>query len=97
MTDKQHITLTLDTHRIALDVEREEEPFYRKAQELLNEQYTKYQRRLPSASSEQIWMYVALQVGVNIFASTRDKDLEPYLKAIKTLNREIENKLNNIN
>jgi len=94
MSDKQHITLTLDTHRIALDVERNEEPFYRKAQEMLNTEYRKYQRNLPSASTEQLWMYVALRVAVNLFASTRDKDLEPYLRAIKHLNTEIEKKLN---
>jgi len=89
--------LTLDTHRIALDVERDEEPFYRKAQELLNTEYSKYHRNLPSSTSEQIWMYVALHVAVNLFANTREHDLEPYLKAIKTINREIENKLNIIN
>lgn len=93
MNDTQHITLTLDAHRIALDVEREEEPFYRKAAELLNEQYQKYQHRLPSASTEQLWMYVALQVAVNMFASTRDKDLEPYLKKINELNKLLQEKL----
>jgi len=94
MSDKQHITLSLDSHRIGLDVERDNEPFYRKAQELLNTQYQAYQRKLPSATSEQIWMYVALHVAVNLFASTREKDLEPYLKAISHINKEIENKLN---
>ncbi len=94
MSDLQHIVLTLDAHRISLKIEREEEPFYRKAQELLNTEYTKYRTNLPSATTEQLWMYVALRVAVNLFASTRDKDLEPYLRAIKTLNREIENKLN---
>jgi len=95
MSDKQHIILTLDTHRIALDVEREEEPFYRKAQDLLNKEYQKYRTNAPSASSETLWMYVALHVAVNLYASTRDKDLEPYLKAIKNINKEIEEKLNN--
>ncbi|MBQ0136786.1 MAG: cell division protein ZapA [Paludibacteraceae bacterium] len=94
-TDTQHIILTLDAHRISLDVPREEEPFYRKAGELLNQEYHKYQRKHISATSEQLWMFVALRVAVNLFASTRDKDLEPYLRAIKTLNREIETKLNN--
>lgn len=94
-TDKQHIVLTLDTHRIPLDVPRDEEPFYRKAADLLNRVYTKYQHQYLSATTEWLWMHVALRVAVNLFASTRDKDLEPYLRAIKTLNREIENKLNN--
>jgi len=94
MSDKQHIILTLDTHRIALDVEREQEPFYRKAQTLLNDEYNKYRRSLPSASSEQLWMYVALHVAVNLYANTREQDLEPYVKAIKHLNQEIEKKLN---
>jgi len=94
MSDKQHINLTLDSHSIGLDVEREDEPFYRKAQEMLNTQYRNYQRKLPSATSEQIWMYVALHVAVNLYADTRGKDLEPYLKAINRINKEIENKLN---
>ncbi|MCQ2341789.1 MAG: cell division protein ZapA [Paludibacteraceae bacterium] len=95
MSDKQHIIITLDSHRIALDVERDDEPFYRKAQTLLNNEYQNHQRRLPSATSEQLWMYVALRVAVNLFASTREKDLEPYLRAIKHLNQEIEKKLTN--
>lgn len=95
MSDTQHIVLTLDTHRISLNVEREQEPFYRKAQQMLNAEYNKYRMSIPSATTEQLWMYVALKVAYNLFASTRELDLEPYLKAIKTLNREIENKLTN--
>jgi len=97
MSDKQHIVLILDSHRIGLDVEREEEPFYRKAQEMLNAEFQKYRRKLPSSTGEQIWMYVALHVAVNLFASTREHDLAPYLKAIKHLNQEIEKKLSNTN
>jgi len=93
MSEKQHIVLNLNTHQISLEVQRDQEPFYRKAQKMLNEEYGKYQRALPSASSEQLWMYVALRVAVNLFASTRDKDLEPYLRAINHINKEIETKL----
>ncbi len=93
MNDVQHITLTLNSRRIALNVEREQEPFYRKAAELLNEEYGKYQRLLPSASLEDLWMYVALKVAVNMFASTREQDLEPYLKKINELNKLMQEKL----
>jgi len=95
--DKQRITLTLNAHSFSMHVDRDAEPFYRKAQDLLNREYEQYRRRMPSASSEQIWMYVSLHVAVNLFASTREKDLEPYLKAINHINQEIEKKLNNTN
>jgi len=92
--DKQRITLTLNAHSFSMHVDRDAEPFYRKAQDLLNSQYQVYQRKMPSASAEQIWMYVSLHVAVNLFANTRDKDLEPYVRAIHHINQEIEKKLN---
>lgn len=93
--NKVHIIITLNAQRLAFDINREDEPFYRKAQNMLNERFAVYQRKRPNDSAEKIWMYVAFWVAVNLFAQSRDKDIEPYLKAIRDINREIENKLNN--
>lgn len=93
MNDKQHITLTLDAHRVALDIDRDREAIYREAGAMLNHRYQFYQRRMPQASAEQLWVYVALEAGVNLQSDAREKNLEPVLKKIEQLNLEIEDKL----
>lgn len=94
MSDKQHISLVLDAHHVPLDVDRDREPLYRDAAKLLNHRYQFYQRRMPQASAEQLWVYVALEMGVNLQSDARDKNLEPIQKKIAELNNEIEQILN---
>lgn len=93
MSDKQHITLVLDAHRVPLDIERDSEPIYREAGAMLNRRYQFYQRRMPQASAEQLWVYVALESAVNLQSDARQKNLEPILKKIEDLNLAIEEKL----
>lgn len=90
MDSKLHINLQLDAHRIPLHIEREQEEFYRQAGVLLNQRYQAYQRMRPSASAEQLWAYVALDVAVNLCSDARDKSLAPVEKQLKELNREME-------
>lgn len=96
MSDKLHITLTLDAHRVPLDIEPERESIYREAGAMLNHRYQFYQRRMPQASAEQLWVYVALESAVNLQSDARQKNLEPILKKMEDLNLEIEEKLKNI-
>ena len=91
--DKQHINLRLDAHHVGLDVEREQEPVYRLAAELLNKRYQYYLKLRPNASAEQLWMYTALEVAVSLQADAREKSLVPVEKAVKALNEEILKKI----
>lgn len=91
--DKQHINLHLDAHTVGLDVQREQEPNYRKAAELLNRRYQYYLKLRPNASAEQLWMYTALEVAVALQSDAREKSLVPVEKELKRLNDEVLKKL----
>ena len=92
-TDRQHINLHLDAHTVGLDVQREQEPNYRKAAELLNRRYQYYLKLRPNASAEQLWMYTALEVAVALQSDAREKSLVPVEKELKRLNDEVLKKL----
>lgn len=91
ISDKQHINLHLDAHSVGLDVPREQEANFRKAAELLNKRYQYYLKIRPNASSEQLWMYTALEVAVALQSDVREKSLEPIEKELKELNQQIIN------
>jgi len=93
MMDKQRISLQLDAHTISLMVEREKEPVYRKATETLNKLYQYYQHAYPNFSAEQLWVHVALHVGVNLQNDAREKSLEPVEQKLQQLNSLIEQRL----
>ena len=93
-TDRQHINLHLDAHTVGLDVQRDQEPNYRKAAELLNSRYQYYLKLRPNASAEQLWMYTALEVAVALQSDAREKSLVPVEKEIKALNEQILKSLN---
>ncbi|MGM9824973.1 MAG: cell division protein ZapA [Paludibacteraceae bacterium] len=94
---KQHINLQIGAHNVSLDVLREAEPLYRNAAVTLNERYQYYQRRMLKASAEQLWLYVALELAVNLHADAREKSLKPIQEKLDVLNQLIENCLQNEN
>ena len=93
ISDKQHINLRLDAHLVGLDVPREQEPNYRAAAELLNKRYQYYLKLRPNASTEQLWMYTALEVAVALQSDAREKSLVPVEKELKQLNKSVLEKL----
>ena len=94
VNDRQHINLHLDAHTVGLDVERDQEPNYRKAADLLNRRYQYYLKLRPNASAEQLWMYTALEVAVALQSDAREKSLAPVEKQLKQLNESVLQKLN---
>lgn len=92
---KQHITLQLDAHYLSLNIPADTEALYRNAAEMINERYRRYSHKLPTSSAEQIWVYVALDMAVNLQADTRAKSLEPIDEKIQELNQLILNTLQN--
>lgn len=94
---KQHITLQLDAHHISLNVMADKEALYRNAAEQINERYRHYRRVLPNQSAEQIWVYVALEMAVNLQADAHAHRLQPIEEKINELTQLIINTLNNNN
>lgn len=92
-SDKQHINLHLDAHSVGLDVPRDQEPNYRAAADLLNRRFQYYLKLRPTASSEQLWMYTALEVAVALQSDVREKSLVPVEKELKELNELVLNSL----
>ena len=90
---KQHISLQLDAHKIALNVDAAKEGIYREAAKYLNRRYEYYLHRMPQASSELLWVYVALEAGCSLHSDARDKALEPIEKQLQSLNRLIEEQI----
>ena len=84
---KQHITLQLDAHHISLNVQADKEHLYRKAAEMINERYRHYQKIAQNKSAEQIWVYVALDMAVNLTADAHANRLQPIDEKIQELNK----------
>ncbi|MCQ2341989.1 MAG: cell division protein ZapA [Paludibacteraceae bacterium] len=93
--NKQRIVVTLNTRRVPLVVELENEPFYRQAAETLNELFVRFQREHPMDRAEYVWQDVALAVAYNLYKDRKKNVSESCLDAIQHINEEIENKLNN--
>lgn len=92
---KQHITLQLDAHHISLNVVADKEVLYRNAAEQINERYRHYRKMLPTHSAEQIWVFVALEMAVNLQADAHAHRLQPIDEKIQELNQLILNTLQN--
>lgn len=86
---KQHITLQLDAHHISLNIPADAEELYRHASEMLNERYRFYQRKMPLQSAEQVWVYVALEMAVNLHADAHAHRLEPIEEKVRDINQMI--------
>jgi hypothetical protein len=86
---KQHITLHLDAHHVSLNVPIAQEHLYRKAATMLKDKYRFYQKKMQTCSAEQLWMYVALDVTVNLCADAHAHSLQPVDEKIQELNKKI--------
>ena len=84
---KQHITLQLDAHHISLNVLADKEVLYRNAAEQINNRYRHYRKLLPNQSAEQIWVYVALEMAVNLQADAHAHRLQPIEEKVQELNQ----------
>lgn len=93
--EKRHITLRLDAHTLALNVDPEKEQTYREAAAWLNRRYNFYLERYRNDSAEALWVKVALEAAVGLHADVRDKALEPIAKKVQELDKKILEALEN--
>ena len=84
---KQHITLQLDSHHISINVLAHQEHLYRDAAKILNEKYRHYQRKMQTSSAEQLWVYVALDMAVNLCSESHAQRLQPIDEKVQELNK----------
>ena len=84
---KQHITLQLDSHHISINVLAHQEHLYRDAAKILNEKYRHYQKKMQTSSAEQLWVYVALDMAVNLCAESHAQRLQPVDEKLQELNK----------
>ena len=94
MPDKQHINLHIGAHTVSLNVNAEDEPLYRNAAARIIDTYAKYEKHFPKSSVEQLWVYVAIELAVNLQSDMRDKQLQPLVDIVSRLNRQIEQIIN---
>ena len=67
MDDIIKMTIKLDAHVVGLEVKsRSEQKSVREAVALLKRRYQYYQEKYPNASSEQLWMYTALETAISL-------------------------------
>jgi hypothetical protein len=84
---KININLQLDAHHVSLRVPMDKEVLYRNAGEMINERYRYYQKMAPNKSAEQLWVYVALDMAVNLTADAHANRLQPIDEKIQELNK----------
>lgn len=89
----RNINLQLDAHRVSMRVPDEQETIYRSAAASLNQLYQRYHSRLPKATVEQLWMYVALDAAVRLESDERRHSLEPIEQKLNELNQLIQENL----
>ena len=61
MNEKVKIKIKLDAHVINLEVNSGTEQSVREAESILNRRFQYYREKYPKASSEQLWMYTAIE------------------------------------
>ena len=61
MNEKVKIKIKLDAHVVNLEVNSGTEQSVREAETILNRRFQHYREKYPKASSEQLWMYTAIE------------------------------------
>ena len=61
MNEKVKIKIKIDAHVVNLEVNSGTEQSVREAEAILNRRFQHYREKYPKASSEQLWMYTAIE------------------------------------
>jgi hypothetical protein len=77
----------LDSHHISINVLANQEHLYRDAAKILNEKDRHYQKKMQTSSAEQLWVYVALDMAVNLCAESHAQRLQPIDEKVQELNK----------
>lgn len=93
MEDKQRIKLKIGVLEIPLNVNREEEPYYREAERLIKERYAYYTSNYPNQKSEMYYTMTMLDIAVMAQKTRHAVDLTPLTDRLKVLLADVEKNL----
>ena len=79
---------------IRLQISPEKEEIYRKAAESINSAIKEYRSKFQFTSLEVILSMVALNFAISSLTTANNKDIEPLLNQLQTIDRELEAYLN---
>ncbi len=83
------IHIQIGGFRLPLDVKREDEEIYRKAEKLVVKVLDEYHRLYSQRPSEEILILVAYRLAVTMSKQNINQDLEPLAERIKNLDDEL--------
>lgn len=89
MSDLQNISLRIDFHKIELTIPREHEPLYRQAAVTLNQTFKRYREEHPDSKLDELWIYTALEIAVNLHSDLRKTSQQPVKDKLTELNQQI--------
>ncbi|MDO4191324.1 MAG: cell division protein ZapA [Bacteroidales bacterium] len=91
--NKFKITVKLSGESLALVVDREEEIIYRRAEQLLNEEFLYLAHRHKDVSRETLFTMLAYEVMVSYERGSRDNDRQEVANRLKALTNKIDDAL----
>lgn len=77
-----------------MNIVRDEEEIYRKAEKQVNRYIDVYQKQYLNFSAEEILSLVAFQLAVVIYKMESNESIDPVIEKIKSLDNELEELLN---
>lgn len=91
MKDDKNISIKINIGgtKLPLNIAREDEELYRKAERLLVKNLEDFLRRYQHKSMEEILTYVAYQIAVNALKQDSSEDIEPLAEKIQSLDDEL--------
>lgn len=89
-SDTLSITLKLGGRILPMTIKREEEKFYRDAEELFNQRFTYYANKYPSLGNELYLTMMALDIAVQLKRQEHESNLGELSKVLQELVGEIE-------
>ena len=94
VNNKQHISLTICNEKLDIYVKSDEEGFYRDAEKLATNTYSKYDELFRGRRSERFIAATALlEIGVKYQIEHANKDTDTYNNLLARLTSEIEDAL----
>lgn len=95
-SSKLKINVNVSNLRITLDIDREEEEIYRKAEKLFNEVLNKYQTKgeLSMLKRQEILVYTGYHFAAWTAQMKMDTDIHPMEEMIERLSKKLDENLN---
>ena len=88
------IHVVIDGFRIPMNIDRNEEEVYRKAEKQINRYIDDYQKQYPRLSTEEIRSLVAFRLAVVVYKIEYNQNIEPVIDKIRSLDEELDELLN---